>query len=105
MRQPSPEKYIFLNVVKYVFTKRSWSPQVVRMIPGHGFLMHNFPPSFGLHSLPSSRKTIGSTPKNGLLALPGFKVFTPGNGVIKCPPVSVCHHVSTTGQRSLPIIL
>ena len=52
---------------------RSWSPQVVRMMPGHGFLMHNLPPSFGAHSVPSSRNTTGSTPKNGRLALPGFK--------------------------------
>jgi acetyl-CoA synthetase len=29
---------------------------------------------------------------------PGFKSVAPGNGVIKCPPVSVCDHVSTTGQ-------
>src|SRR2546430_10028632 len=27
----------------------------------------------------------------------------PGSGEIKIAPVSVCHHVSTTGQRSPPI--
>ena len=29
----------------------------------------------------------------------------PGNGVIKIPPVSVCHQVSTIGQRPLPMFL
>jgi hypothetical protein len=29
----------------------------------------------------------------------------PGSGEIMIPPVSVCHHVSTIGQRSLPIVL
>ena len=75
------------------------------MMPGQGFLMQSLPPSFGLHSVPSSRKTTGSTPKKGLLALPGFKVFTPGKAVIKCPPVSVCHQVSTMGQRLPPMCL
>jgi hypothetical protein len=49
-------------------------------MPGHGFLMHNLPPSFGAHSVPSSRNTTGSTPKNGRLALPGLSVCAPGNG-------------------------
>ena len=35
-------------------------------------------------------------------AEPGFSLVTPGSGVIMCPPVSVCHQVSTTGQRPLP---
>jgi hypothetical protein len=26
----------------------------------------------------------------------------PGSGVIRMPPVSVCHHVSTIGQRPSP---
>ena len=80
---------------------RSWSPHVVRMMPGHGFLMHSLPPSFGAHSVPSSRSTTGSTPKNGRLALPGFSVFTPGRGVIKWPPVSVCHQVSDNRAAAL----
>jgi hypothetical protein len=45
----------------------------------------------------------GSTPKNGRLALPGFNVCAPGKALIKIPPVSVCHHVSTIGQRVLPM--
>ena len=42
-------------------------------------------------------------PGNGRVADPGFSVVTPGSGVIMIAPVSVCHHVSTTGQRSPPM--
>jgi hypothetical protein len=44
----------------------------------------------------------GCTPKKGSVALPGFRVVTEGSGVIIMPPVSVCHQVSTTGQRPSP---
>src|SRR5436190_1482286 len=33
---------------------------------------------------------------------PAFSVVTPGSGVIRIIPVSVCHQVSTTGVRSPP---
>ena len=36
------------------------------------------------------------------MADPGFVAVIPGRGVIKIMPVSVCHHVSTIGQRSRP---
>ena len=36
-------------------------------------------------------------------ALPGFVTCAPGNVVSMIAPVSVCHHVSTIGQRFLPI--
>ena len=55
--------------------------------------------------LPLSSTNSGLTPKNGSVAEPGFVLVAPGNGVINIPPVSVCHHVSTIGQRSLPITL
>ncbi len=42
-------------------------------------------------------------PGNGKVALPGFKVVTPGSGEIMMAPVSVCHQVSTTGQRPPPM--
>ena len=41
-------------------------------------------------------------PGSGLSADPGFVVETPGSGLIMMAPVSVCHHVSTIGQRSPP---
>ena len=46
--------------------------------------------------------TAASTPGNGFVAEPGFVVVTPGSGVIRIIPVSVCHHVSTIGQRPPP---
>src|SRR5205823_8144450 len=67
--------------------------------------MINFPPTFAPTSLPAESTTAGSTPKNGRVALPGFVGIAPGNGVIMIAPVSVCHHVSTIGQRPLPMIL
>src|SRR5213593_724167 len=44
-------------------------------------------------------------PKNGSVAVPGLVGVAPGSGVIIIPPVSVCHHVSTIGHFSFPIIL
>src|SRR5215469_13454469 len=41
-------------------------------------------------------------PKNGRVADPGLSLVAPGSGVIRMPPVSVCHHVSTIGQRRSP---
>ncbi|CAB4757305.1 unannotated protein [freshwater metagenome] len=43
-------------------------------------------------------------PGSGRIADPGFVCVTPGNGEIMIAPVSVCHHVSTIGQRLPPII-
>ena len=45
------------------------------------------------------RRSRGLTPKNGRVAEPGFSFVAPGSGVIRMPPVSVCHQVSTIGQR------
>ncbi len=42
-------------------------------------------------------------PGKGRVAEPGLSVVMPGSGVIRMCPVSVCHQVSTTGQRPPPI--
>ena len=42
-------------------------------------------------------------PGRGNVAEPGLVVVAPGSGLIMIPPVSVCHHVSTMGQRSPPM--
>ncbi len=39
------------------------------------------------------------------MAEPGLVEVIPGSGEIRMCPVSVCHHVSTIGQRSPPITL
>src|ERR1041385_4758441 len=45
-----------------------------------------------------------SMPGNGLVAEPCVVGVAPGIGVIMIAPVSVCHHVSTIGHFSLPMI-
>ena len=42
-------------------------------------------------------------PGNGVMAAPGLVAVMPGSGVIRIPPVSVCHQVSTMGQLSRPM--
>ena len=42
-------------------------------------------------------------PGSGPMADPGFVAVTPGSGLIMMAPVSVCHHVSTIGQRLPPM--
>ena len=42
-------------------------------------------------------------PGSGLVADPGFVSVIPGSGAIMMWPVSVCHQVSTIGQRSPPM--
>ena len=37
------------------------------------------------------------------MAAPGLVAVMPGSGVMRMPPVSVCHQVSTMGQRSPPM--
>ena len=44
-------------------------------------------------------------PGNGFVAEPGLVATSPGSGVMRIAPVSVCHHVSTIGQRSPPMFL
>src|SRR5437764_1229631 len=67
--------------------------------------MINFPPIFAPTSSPRSSTTAASTPKKGNVALPGLAGIAPGNGVIRIEPVSVCHQVSTVGQRPPPMVL
>src|ERR1041385_9209202 len=74
-----------------------------RNMLGHGLRMTNLPPLFFGTTLPLSSTTSGKTPKKGKVALPGLVGVAPGSGVIMIPPVSVCHHVSTIGQRFPPI--
>ena len=44
-------------------------------------------------------------PKNGSVAVPGLQGVAPGSGEIRIAPVSVCHQVSTIGQRPPPMCL
>ena len=50
-----------------------------------------------------SLTTSASIPGKGRVAEPGLHTVSPGSGVMRMWPVSVCHQVSTTGQRPPPI--
>ena len=76
-----------------------------RNMDGHGVRITSLPPEFLGTGLPASSTTSGKMPKNGNVAVPGFKGVAPGMGVIMMLPVSVCHQVSTMGQRPPPTTL
>ncbi len=75
-----------------------------RSIDGHGWVSASRPPPTSTVS-PVSLRISAAMPGNGRVAEPGLSVVTPGSGVIMIAPVSVCHHVSTIGQRSSPMML
>src|SRR5918996_6189323 len=64
-------------------------------------MVRNPPPC--CNTLPLESTNSAEIPGNGTVAEPGLVVVTPGRGVIMIPPVSVCHHVSTIGQRFPPM--
>src|SRR6185295_13348947 len=70
---------------------------------GQGRFTTRRPPSFAPTVVPSLVTTAVSTPKNGRPVDPGLVRCAPGRVVIMIAPVSVCHHVSTMGQRFLPM--
>src|SRR5580693_4887863 len=76
---------------------------MVRNMDGHGRLITKKPPEPRGTGWPSRFTTSAIIPGNGRVADPGLVAIAPGNGVIKMAPVSVCHHVSTMGQRPRPI--
>src|SRR5947199_1484274 len=72
---------------------------------GHGRVRTNNPCPRSTRSPVVSSRTSAKTPGKGCVAEPGLVAVIPGSGVIMIAPVSVCHHVSTIGQRSRPITL
>src|ERR1700754_4364697 len=72
---------------------------------GQGFLMTRKPPLPCSTSPPVSSTMAAAMPGRGKVHDPGLVGVAPGNGVIMCPPVSVCHQVSTIGQRPPPMTL
>ena len=53
---------------------------------------------------PWKSTTAGMIPGMGNVAEPGLAGVAPGMGEMRIAPVSVCHQVSTMGQRSLPMV-
>src|SRR6185312_11241123 len=82
--------------------KRWWSPYPEHICPGQESVITRLPEPTPSMVLPSASKIAGWMPKKGFMAAPGFSTVEPGNGQIKMPPVSVCHHVSTMGERPSP---
>ena len=76
---------------------------MVRSIAGQGCLITRKPPEPSGTGLPSRVTTSATTPGKGRVAEPGLVGMAPGRGVIMIMPVSVCHQVSTIGQRFWPI--
>ncbi len=77
---------------------------MVRIIDGHGRLMTRMPPLPLPTEWPVSSTMSAITPGSGKVHEPGLSGVAPGSGVIMWPPVSVCHQVSTTGQRLPPTV-
>ena len=76
-----------------------------RNIDGHGRVSTRYPPPGMPTGAPASSTMPASMPGSGNVALPGLSFVAPGSGLIMMAPVSVCHQVSTTGQRSPPMTL
>src|SRR5215472_16376638 len=91
------------NSLKYVFTYRSGSPQTLRNIDGHGRRSTRYPPLLGGADSPARLTTSAKMPGSARVQEPGLVGVAPGRGEIMIAPVSVCHHVSTIGQRPPPI--
>jgi hypothetical protein len=78
---------------------------MVRSIAGHGWRMTSSPPVLSGSELPLRSTMSAATPGSGRVAEPGLVAMAPGKGEIMIMPVSVCHQVSTMGQRPLPMVL
>ena len=74
-----------------------------RSIDGQGRVTVRWPPPPASTAAPSAPTTSAKIPGRGRVAEPGLVAVAPGSGEIMWPPVSVCHQVSTTGQRSPPM--
>src|SRR5512136_1302635 len=93
-------------MLKYCVLNRSGSLYTVLSMPGAiGLFCTKYPPSPTLTGFPVSSKISCVVPGKLLPATVGIKGPMPGKALIKVAPVSVCHHVSTTGHLSPPMTL
>src|SRR6185436_8862740 len=77
---------------------------MVRSIAGHGRLMTRMPPLPLPTGCAVSSTISAKMPGSASVAYPGLVGGAPGSGEIMWPPVSVCHQVSTIGQRTPPTV-
>ncbi len=76
---------------------------MVRSMEGQGRRMIRKPSCPAGTAWPFMSTTSAMTPGSGKDAEPGLSGVAPGSGEIMMAPVSVCHQVSTIGQRPFPI--
>src|ERR1700735_5780693 len=76
---------------------------MVRSMEGHGLSIIRNPVSPGATNSPFMLTTRAAIPGSGNVAEPGFAGVAPGRTEIMIEPVSVCHQVSTIGQRFFPM--
>src|SRR3954467_5889667 len=76
---------------------------MVRAIAGQGLRRTRRPPEPAGTDSPERVTTSTMTPGKGRVAEPGLVGVAPGSGESMIIPVSVCHQVSTIGQRLWPI--
>src|SRR6202045_5456137 len=69
---------------------------------GHGWVSTSTPLPRAT-SPPASSNRAADTPGSARVTEPGLAAVRPGSGEIMMQPVSVCHQVSTIGQRSAPM--
>src|SRR3984957_315567 len=69
---------------------------------GHGWVSTSTPLPCSI-SPPASSNRAADTPGSARVTEPGLAAVRPGSGEIMMQPVSVCHQVSTIGQRSAPM--
>ena len=91
-----------------MFSNRSWSPQQVRAIDGHGCFSTNrplasSPITAGISAPVVASNNAGTQPATGVMAAPGLCGPAPAAivGAIWITPVSVCHHVSACVLNAL----
>src|SRR5580693_1497532 len=69
---------------------------------GQGWVSTSTPLPRAISPPPSSNRA-ADTPGSARVTEPGLVSVRPGSGEIMMQPVSVCHQVSTIGQRSAPM--
>jgi hypothetical protein len=70
-------------------------------LAGPAIAMHEIALAAPSRTLPSA-STTRLDAEEGPRGRAGLQRVAPGSGVIRMPPVSVCHQVSTIGQRLSP---
>ena len=77
-----------------------------RSIDGHGRVEHEVSAARDADRFAGVVDDVGFDARAaGTSRSPASGSSRPGSGLIMMAPVSVCHHVSTTGQRSPPMTL